>query len=112
MSDADEQQSPDAEPPLRLPDRRRNRPALRPAERELKAFLSSVMRGTLNDARQAVVDALDGVPFLSAWAFEYTPASPEQVDDGYLRHVRDADFVIWLAGQEGVPLRNAAPTDK
>ncbi len=58
------------------------------------------MRGHLNEARQVVVDALDGVPFLSAWAFEYTPSSSESADDTYLRHVRDADFVIWLAGAE------------
>ena len=32
---------------------------------------------------------------------------PEPVDDGYLRHVRDADFVIWLAGPEvTVPVVN------
>lgn len=74
--------------------------ALRASERPLKAFLSSVMRGGLNGARQIVVDTLDATPFLSAWAFEFTPPSPEPADDTYLRHVRDADFVIWLAGAE------------
>jgi hypothetical protein len=34
------------------------------------------------------------------WAFEYTPASSEPADNAYLRHVRDADIVIWLAGAE------------
>lgn len=86
-----------------LPVQGRARPSLRASERELRAFLSSVMRGTLNDARQVVVDALDGVPFLSPWAFEYTPASSEAVDDSYLRHVRDADVVIWLACGEVTP---------
>ena len=28
--------------------------------------------------------------------FEYTPGSSEPVDKAYLRHVRDADFVVWL----------------
>jgi hypothetical protein len=58
------------------------------------------MRGSLNDARQAVVEAFDRVPYLSVWAFEYTPASPEAAGDAYLRHVREADIVIWLAGAE------------
>jgi RNA-binding protein YhbY len=87
----------EAEPPVELPQQSRPRPALRSSERELRAFVSSVMRGVLDDARQEVVNALDGVPFLSSWAFEYTPASSEAADDTYLRHVRDADFVIWLA---------------
>jgi hypothetical protein len=58
------------------------------------------MRGSLNEARQAVVEALDRVPYLSVWAFEYTPASTEAAGDAYLRHVREADIVIWLAGAE------------
>jgi hypothetical protein len=88
------------EPPLELPIQRRARPVLRRSERELKAFLSTVMRGALNDARQVVVDVLDSAPFLAPWAFEFTPASSEPADDTYLRHVRDADIVIWLAGPE------------
>lgn len=58
------------------------------------------MRDSLNGARQVAVDTLDATPFLSAWAFEFTPPSPEPADDTYLRHVREADFVIWLAGRE------------
>lgn len=88
------------EPLVELPVQRRARPVLRGSERELKAFLSSVMRGRLNEARQVVVDVLDSAPFLVPWAFEYTPASSEPADDTYLRHVRDADIVIWLAGAE------------
>lgn len=88
------------EPPLELPVQRRARPVLRGSERELKAFLSSVMRGALNEARQVVVDVLDSPTFLVPWAFEFTPASSEPADDTYLRHVRDADIVIWLAGGE------------
>lgn len=88
------------EPSLELPGQRRARPVLRGSERELKAFLSSVMRGALNAARQVVVDVLDSAPFLAPWAFEFTPASSESADDTYLRHVRDADIVIWLAGPE------------
>lgn len=96
MSTSDEA----TEPTVELPVQRRARPVLRGSERELKAFLSSVMRGELNEARQAVVDVLDSAPFLVPWAFEYTPASSEPADDTYLRHVRDADMVIWLASAE------------
>jgi hypothetical protein len=77
-----------------------DRPVLRSSERELKAFVSSVMRGRLNEARQVIVDVLDAARFLAPWAFEFTPASSEPVDDTYLRHVRDADFVMWLAGPD------------
>jgi len=58
------------------------------------------MRGKLNGARRVVVDSLDATPFLSAWAFELTPPSSAATDDTYLRHVREADFVIWIAGAE------------
>lgn len=90
-----------------LPRQREPRPNLRPSERELRAFLSSVMEEPLREARQVVVDALDGVPFLAPWAFEYTPASSEAVDSAYLRHVRDADLVIWLASADvSTPVAN------
>jgi len=58
------------------------------------------MKGDLMEARQAIVDALDRVPYLSIWAFEFTPASPEPADTAYLRHVREANIVIWLVGAE------------
>lgn len=65
------------------------------------------MRGPLEGARQAIVDVLEDPAFLVSWAFEFTPASSESVDDGYLRHVREADIVIWLAGPEiTVPVIN------
>lgn len=75
-------------------------PRLRSGERPLRAFVSSVMTPELDWARQAAVQTLDGVEFLTAWAFEFTPASSEPADEGYLRHVREADFVIWLAGAQ------------
>lgn len=58
------------------------------------------MRGELNAARQVVVDVLDSAPFLAPWAFEFTPASSEPADETYLRHVRDADIVIWLTSSD------------
>lgn len=48
--------------------------------------------------RREVVSAFDQVSGVLPWAFEMSPASSENVVDGYLRKVRDATFVIWLAG--------------
>jgi hypothetical protein len=64
------------------------------------AFVSSVMSPDLRWARDAVVEALDAVPFTVPWAFEYSPASSEEVVPGYLRKVRESDFLIWLAGED------------
>src|SRR5581483_2205014 len=73
-------------------------PRLRASERPVKAFISSVMTPDVAWARTTTVQVLDEVPFLVAWAFEFTPASSEEVDQSYLRHVREADFVVWLVG--------------
>lgn len=75
-------------------------PKLRPGETPLTAFVSSVMTPELQWARDAVVEALDAVPFTVPWAFEYSPASTEDVVPGYLRKVRESDFVVWLAGED------------
>ena len=77
-----------------------DRPDIRASESPLKAFVSSVMIPELQQARDTVVNTLNRPRFLTSWAFEYTPASSEPVDQGYLRHVREADFVLWLAGEE------------
>ena len=79
---------------------RRRRLNLRAGERPLKGFVSSVMSPELQRARETVVNTLGHVPFLTSWAFEYTPASSEPVDQGYLRHVREADVVVWLVGKD------------
>ena len=70
--------------------------AVQPGERPIKAFVSSVMRPEFQKVRNETVRALDEISLIARWAFEYTPGSSEPVDKGYLRHVRDADFVVWL----------------
>ena len=50
-------------------------------------------------ARDEVVNIVGDTPFLAPWLFEYTPASSEALSDGYLRKVRDADFLVWLVGE-------------
>ncbi|MFI5394241.1 MAG: hypothetical protein ACHQ9S_01800 [Candidatus Binatia bacterium] len=71
-----------------------------PGEQPLLVFISSVMRPELASARELAVETFGRAPFLSPWAFEFTPASSEPVDQGYLRKVREADFIVWLVGRD------------
>lgn len=75
---------------------KRVRVAVQPGERRIKAFVSSVMGPEFDDIRIETVRALDEIPLIARWAFELTPGGSEPVDKAYLRHVRDADFVVWL----------------
>jgi hypothetical protein len=56
------------------------------------------MTPELAPVRREVVDAFEQISGVVPWAFEFSPASSEDVVDGYLRKVREATFVIWLAG--------------
>lgn len=67
-------------------------------EAPLRAFISSVMTSELEWARKEATRALHIPGLVLPWAFEFTPASSEQVDKGYLRHVRESELVIWLVG--------------
>lgn len=82
-------------------------PELLPGERPLTAFISSLMRPEIQWARDAAVEALTSSPFVTPWAFEYTPAASDGAVATYLQKVRDADIVIWLVGEEtSAPVRN------
>ena len=70
------------------------------SENDLLVFISSRMSTEMKRAREIAVEAIESVEFGRPWAFEFSPASSESVDDSYLRKVREADFVVWLAGQE------------
>jgi len=69
-----------------------------PGERHLTVFISSVMAPELKAARKRAATAFRRAPLITSWTFEYTPASSENAQQGYLRHVREADFVVWLVG--------------
>ena len=71
-------------------------PPVQPGERPIKAFVSSVMRPEFDEVRDETIRALGEIPLIARWAFELTPGSSEPVERAYLRHVRDADFVVWL----------------
>ena len=70
--------------------------AVQPGERPIQVFVSSVMGPEFEEIRNETVGTLDEIPEIAPWAFEYTPGSSEPVDKAYLRHVREADFVVWL----------------
>lgn len=70
------------------------------SESDLLAFISSVMRDELNCARNVVVQTCKAIEFTRPWAFEFAPSSSEPPNQGYLRKVREADFVFWLIGKE------------
>jgi hypothetical protein len=83
-----------------------SRPRLHHGERPIKAFISSIMSAEFLAIREETVRTLRPYPWLETWAFEYTPASSEPVEEGYLRHVREADLVIWLvADHSTVPVQ-------
>jgi len=73
-------------------------------------FVSSVMNEGIEDlqwARDVVKSVVGARPFLKPWLFEYTPASSEEVSQGYLRKVREADCFVWLVGKETTaPVQN------
>jgi len=71
---------------------------VRAGEPPLIAFVSSVMDREMQPARDRVVNTLAKAPYLLTWAFEYTPASSQNVDWSYLEKVRQAAFVFWLVG--------------
>jgi len=69
----------------------------KPAERPLRAFISSVMSPDAKPARDAVIRAFNRGAVLESWAFEYTPASNVVLAQSYLKHVRDCDLFVYLA---------------
>jgi hypothetical protein len=75
-------------------------PSIIAGEPPLRVFISSVMRPELVQARAETVAAFGSAPYLAPWAFEYTPASSENLTEAYLRHVREADLVVWLVGED------------
>ncbi len=80
---------------------------LLPGEQPLLVFISSVITTELEPIRDRVISSIQQFNEFIPWTFEHTPASSEPVDQGYLRKVREADFVIWLIGEETtIPVEN------
>ena len=70
----------------------------RSGEPPLSAFVSSILNDEYLWARQAAEEVLCSKGW-TPWAFEHTPAGSEELVEGYLRKVREADIVVWLCGR-------------
>ena len=70
--------------------------ALAASEPPLMAFVSGRIHPDTKWARDAVAEVLERPSWLRPWLFEHTPASTQDVVEGYLEKVRDSDLVIWL----------------
>ena len=66
------------------------------AETPLVAFVSGRIHDDTKWARRTVDEVLERPSFIVPWVFEHTPASSQDLEDGYLEKVRAADLVIWL----------------
>lgn len=98
----------------RLPRRKGRKPIggralerrVKPAEAPLSAFVSGVMDPAIEDvtwARRAAIDAISISRPFQPWSFEDAPASSEDLPTSYLRHVDEADCVVWIVGAETTP---------
>ncbi len=68
-----------------------------------KVFISSILsRGVedLHAERNAAREVVESYRFLKAWVFEKEPASTEELDESYLRHVEECDLFILIVGKE------------
>jgi hypothetical protein len=63
------------------------------------AFISSVMTPDFASVREQVAEAVEQANNIVPWAFEMSPASSEDVIEGYLEKVRSAAFVILLVSE-------------
>ena len=70
------------------------------SESNLLVFISSRQTPGMKYARSAAEKAVDSFPNCRVWAFERMPASSQQDREYYLRNAAEADFVIWLVGED------------
>ena len=94
-----------------------NKKMILSGENPLMVFISSVMNDEMSRARERLTFQIKNLMGFIPWTFEFTPASSEDVEEGYLRKVREADFVVWLVGSETRPavqkeIREALFTNK
>lgn len=72
------------------------KPDVVPAENPFLFFISSDMSDEYMSVREEVVRRIDDAPYLSRYAFEYSPGGSEPIDSEYLRKVRECDLFIWI----------------
>jgi hypothetical protein len=74
----------------------------------LKVFVASRMRGgVLAEEREAAIDAIDGVGFARAWAWERDGSGGRSVDALCLAQARFSDSLVLIVGRDvsGLALR-------
>ena len=70
---------------------------------QAKVFISSILNRSIEnliEERNAVRKTIDSYDCLRPWAFEHAPASTEELDDSYLRHVDECDIFAVIIGKE------------
>src|SRR5260370_36506924 len=75
-----------------------------------KVFISSILNTSIEDLRPerlAVREVVESFGFLKPWAFETSPASAENLDQSYLRHVEECDAFVIILGAKVTPPVNA-----
>jgi hypothetical protein len=68
-----------------------------------KVFISSILNPKTEDLRaerETVRSAVESYRFLNAWVFERAPASFEDLDESYLRHVDECDLFVLIVGKQ------------
>ena len=68
-----------------------------------KVFISSILdpkKEDLRRERNVAKEVVESYEFLEPWAFEDEPASPDQVDEEYLRNVETCDLFIQIVGSK------------
>ena len=70
------------------------------SEPDLKVFISSRQTPEMTRPRQDAKRAVESFPNCRAWLFEDMPASSEKPNDRYVRNAHEADYVVWLVGEE------------
>jgi len=86
-------------------------------EQNLLVFISSVMNNDMVVYRKAIKEHIEQIYAFDPWAFEFTSSSSEDVVEGFLRKVRESDFIIWLVRDITTSaveneIRNAISTNK
>jgi Sec-independent protein translocase protein TatA len=71
---------------------------IEPSEHSLVVFVSSMI-SELSNERKAIRQAIQQIPLTKPWLFEFTPPSPEKLDESYLNKVKECDIFILVIGK-------------
>jgi hypothetical protein len=72
------------------------------AEHPLVVFVSSLI-DKMREDRDAAISAIEDISIARKWAFEYAPASSQELEESYLSKVSGCDIFVLLLGPEYSP---------